>query len=358
MADRKLAHIERVVKIEPIPNADKIEKVTVLGWECVCHKGEVKEGDYIVYIEIDSIVPPIPYFEFMKDRHYRVKTIKLRKQISQGLIIPIKNLPQIWNKRIDLGCIKEGEDVTDSLGIKKYESLSDKESNEGTPKKKHSWFIRHMTRYQWFRKMFHIKSKSFPTWISKTDEERIQNIPWVLTKYKDAPFYATEKLDGQSATYWYKHGLFPEFGICSRTVRKSELNNSNWSKVAKQFNIKNILKNDYRDLCIQGEIIGEGIQGNHYNIKGYDFYIFNIYNIKTKKYFSYGQLLEWCNYNKLKMVPYTEGQLYSTVAEMVECAKGNSTLINKKREGIVLRSYDQSISFKVINPEYLLENGD
>jgi tRNA-binding EMAP/Myf-like protein len=317
MSERKLAHIERVVKVEPIPGADKVEKVTVLGWEVVCRKGEVKEGQLCVYIEVDSVVPDIPYFDFMAQHKFRVKTIKLRGQVSQGLIVPINDFSNIamvlnlYGFSINASSIKnpklktnrsfdehqtwkEGQDVTDWLCITKWLSPSERESNIGCQsRKKHNFFIRYMTRFSWFRKLFHKKSKSFPEWLKKTDEERIQNIPWVL-KDQWNDWYTTEKLDGQSATYWIKKKLIGyEFGICSRTVRKFEHDNSNWSQVAKKLNIKQILidiyKNYGEELAIQGEIIGvnnkgSNIQGNKYELEDTQFYIFNVFNVKEKKY--------------------------------------------------------------------------
>lgn len=364
---RSLAHVEEILKLDAIKNADRIELATILGWQCVVKKGEFKVGDFAVYIEVDSIVPDIPYFKFMESRKFRVKTIRLRGQVSEGLLISLKDLKNI-NKDLNVldPSFEEGKDLTKLLNIKKYESPSDRESNwTPTQKKKHNWFIRYMTRYQWFRKMFHIKSKSFPSWISKTDEERIQNCPWEL-KDNTCDWYISEKLDGQSATYWYKHKLFPEFGICSRTVRKSELDGSNWSKVAKQFNIKEQLKKLSYDVVIQGEIIGPKIQGGKYHNNSerssivefpLDFYVFNVYIIKEKRYLNYYDLKDFCYDLGLKTVPMLDHNcsIPDTVNEIVEYSNDRSRLADTDREGIVCRKMDQSKSFKVINPEYLLK---
>lgn len=364
MTERVLAHIERIINIEPIEGADKIEKATVLGWQVVVRKSEFNIGDLACYIEIDSVVPAIPYFEFMQPRKYRVKTIKLRGQISQGLLIPLTDLVQI-NKILDIKdtWFFEGEDLTELINIKKYESPSDRESNwQPLPKKKYPWIIRYFTRYNWFRKLFKMRSKSFPSWISKTDEERLQNMPWILLKDRSSDWYVTEKLDGQSATYWYIHKLFPEFGICSRSVRKSELDGNNWSKVAKQFNIKNKLKNINGDYAIQGEIIGPKIQGGKYhnvtekNVEfPLDFYVFNVYDIKNKKYLDYNRMLGFCREIGLKTVPLLlyEFQLKDTVEQMLWLAEGTSIIAKTEREGIVCRKIDQSKSFKVISNKYL-----
>lgn len=367
MSERKLAHIERVIDLQPIQGADRIETATVLGWQCVVKKGEVKVGDLVCYIEIDSIVPDIPYFDFMKERNFRVRTIKLRKQISQGLIVPCKQYKDGCLLPLGLtgtlAVYREGDDVTEALGIVKYESQSDKESSGNfLPKKKYPWYIRYLTRYQWFRQLTGMKSKSFPDWISKTDETRLQNMPFVLND-KSQTFYITEKLDGQSATYWYKHHwLNPEFGICSRTVRKSESDGSNWSVVAKKLQLKQRLKAYYsttkKQIAIQGEIIGDKIQGNKYKIDGFDFYVFNVFFIDEKRYANISEIQWACRQLDLKTVPLIEDGfvLKPTVQEMVELSKGKSILYPVDREGIVVRSHDQQISFKVINPDFLLKN--
>lgn len=201
MSERMLAHVEKVIDVQPIEGADKIEVATVLGWQCVVKKNEVNVGDLVVYIEIDSVLPDIPYFQFMEPRKYRVKTIKLRKQISQGLIIPISDISKIaidLESINDINILKEGQDITGLLNITKYESPSDRESNNSHfTKRKYSWYIKWLTRYQWFRKLTGMRSKSFPDWLKKIDETRLQNIPSIL-RNTDKDWYATEKVDGQS----------------------------------------------------------------------------------------------------------------------------------------------------------------
>jgi hypothetical protein len=275
----KLASIERIVNIESIDGSDNLEKATVLGWQCVVRKGEFKMlgdiGEFCVYIQVDSIVPNTnPIFAFMANRKYRVRTIKLRGCISQGLCLPVdyfkEELKDYYVDGIGWDLLTEGQDITTLLGITRYLSPSERNADYiGTPKKKHNLFIRYMTRFQWFRKFFHKKSKSFPEWISVTDEEKLNNYPWLL-KDKLNTYYISEKYDGQSSTYWYKQkklfGLFSkdEFGICSRTVRKFELDGSNWSRYAKENNLKERLKEVSKrfgnDICIQGELCGPGIR--------------------------------------------------------------------------------------------------
>jgi hypothetical protein len=188
----KLATVQKIVSLKPIPNADKIEVATVLGWECVVKKGEFKVDDFVVYIEVDSVLPSDnPYFEFMKDRKYRVKTIKLRGQVSQGLICPIS----IILNKINPKNVREGMDVTEDLHIKHYEQLTEELENSSNSKKA-SKFKKFLMRYAFYRKYFNSKTikGGFPCFIHKTDEERIQAHPEWLA-YKDNVYFS-EKLDG------------------------------------------------------------------------------------------------------------------------------------------------------------------
>ena len=370
MSDRSLAHVEKIISIEPIDGADRIVKSLCLGWICIVKKDSFNVNDKIIYIEIDSIVANIPYFEFMYEpkmnRKGRVKTAKMKKQISQGLIIPLSDIniirEQLKLSPISIENLKEGQDVTKELGIVKYESPSDRESNYvPLDRKKHNWFTKFMTRFSWYRRLTKQRSKSYPEWISKTDEERVANIPWVIDRYKDLNLIASEKIEGQSGLFWYKKsGIFgSEFGVCSRTVRKFEFDNSNWSKVARLLDIKKKLKSVGKNIAIQGEVVGPSIQGNIYELKDLDFYIFNVFDIDTKKYYTIEEALEFCKTYGFKHVPILDMnyKLPNTLQELIDSANGKSVLYDTIREGIVIRSPDKSISFKVVSPEYLLKRG-
>lgn len=354
---RKLASVRRIADIRPIEGADKIEVCVVDGWECVVKKDEgFKIGDLIVYIEVDSILPERKEFEFLRDRKFRVHTIKLRKQISQGLVLPLSILP---NKSY-----REGDDVTNVLNIKKYDPQAEREKAmlEKNTMKTKNIVIKFLLRFKWFRKMY-IKPRKggFPSWIVKTDEERIQNKVKMFEIERDlrTEFCATEKLDGQSATYYIKrYGKKLEFGVCSRNIKLSKADNSSYWTIARQYNIENVLKNiidDADSVVLQGEIIGEGIQGNKYKISGYDFYAFNLIINGKKQDQSIMDIL--LKQQGIKSVPviYDHIALKETIPETVSYAKGNSVLLpSQKREGLVFRNYDRNISFKVINPEFLL----
>ena len=177
---KKLASVQKILKIQPIENAENIEKLTVLGWSIVAAKSEqYNVGDLVCFIEPDSRVPAIPMFEFLKDRKYIVKTIKLRKQISQGLVIPLRELEKNFN--IDISKLKEGDDITELLGIKKYDPQAEIEAEIAKKEieKSNKPIHKFLMKYKWYRKLYYklnpsIKS-GFPDWIKKTDERKNTN---------------------------------------------------------------------------------------------------------------------------------------------------------------------------------------
>jgi len=365
---KQLASIQKIKNIREIKGADKIEVAEVLGWEVVIRKGEFKIGDLCIYIEVDSIVPAIPQFEFLKERKYRVRTIKLRGTISQGLCVPINIFT------INLCKFKEGDDITDKLGIIKYDPEAVKEQrmlNQINSTKK-SQIEKFLMRNKWYRRFFtKVGKRGWPKFIQKTDEERIQKIPWVCETEKDTIFTITEKLDGQSATYallrikrWLRKDKL-EFIVCSRNLHLRKPDNSSYWTIAKQLNIEKVLKNlifktdEY--IILQGEIIGEGIQKNKYNIKGYDFYAFNLihsyYNKKDEDLDMRYDLAK----QEIKCVPLNSNiyKLGNTIQECIEDIKGKSLLNrNIPREGFVVRNYKKNISFKIINQDFLLKYQD
>ena len=204
---RKLASIQIINNVLPIEGSDFIEQIQVLGWNLVTKKEEFHINDKCIYIEIDSIVKECPEFEFLRKYKFRVKTQKIRGIVSQGLAIPLDifGIPE---------STPEGTDVTELLGITKYLSPSEQselQQQENRIKLEKNKLKKFMMRYSWFRKLFlNKKSKSgFPYWVTKTDEERIQNIPQVLEQFKDKEVYITEKIDYQSVTFTGK--LVPRF---------------------------------------------------------------------------------------------------------------------------------------------------
>lgn len=352
---RHLATIRTISELRPIPNADRIEVAQVDGWECVVAKGEFHTGDTIVYIEVDSVCPEKPEFEFLRERKFRVKTIKLRGQVSQGLVLPISILPE--GKKYQVG-----DDVTEVLGITKYDPQAVEEKS-----------LVQQGKRRRFRNIFGgaTKRAKFPDWIAKTDEERIQNLVGLFERERGAgtEFSVTEKVDGCSATYYLKKRRFrrPEFGVCSRNMQLHDRDNSAYWKVAEQYDMENVLKKligKNSRVVLQGEICGNKIQGNKYKIDGYRLFVFNLIFTDKHGVQKVCRTLEIADrFQKagvcLETVPMVGEhiKLPDTIAELVEFSKGKSVVNKKqKREGVVMRT--EGVSFKVINPDFLLAEKD
>ena len=356
---RKLASVRLVSDLRPIQGADRIEVARVDGWECVVKKGEFSIGEQIVYIEIDSILPERPEFEFLRDRKFRVRTIKLRGQVSQGLVLPLSVLPD--------GKYAVGDDVTEILGVKKFDPEAESEVRlvQNRPAAPKNIIEKFFMRFGWYRKLF-MKPKrkgGFPDWIVKTDETRIQNMPEVfeIERDKGTEFSVTEKMDGQSATYFLRRVSRRkyEFGVCSRNIRLETPDGSSYWTVAKQYGIENVLRSiigDNETVVLQGEICGTGIQNNKYKIDGYEFFAFNL--IFPGKKTTTGDMQSILEPYGIKTVPilYENAVLPEDITELVEKAKGFSVVRpEQRREGLVVRNVKRGISFKVINPDFLLE---
>lgn len=332
---RKLATIQKIKNLQPIEGADKIEKATVLGWELVVKKGDFSVGDYCVYCEIDSVLPEKPIFEFLRPRKFRIKTVKLRGQISQGIAFPLSVLAEFATVEI-----KEGLDITDLLGVEKYEpppSFSVSGDKKGP----------------------------FPGFIPKTDELRIQSAPEVLTRPENQGkrCYISEKVDGTSGTFYLKDN---EFGVCSRNLElKDSEDNVHWI-VAKQYKIDEILRELGRDLVLQGEVLGPKIQSNKYKLPGLKLMLFSIFDLTNRVYLNYHEFVEFVKKINMETVPilrddYLLGQ--DDVNGLVKMSEAKS-IVNPEidREGIVIRTVDESqdidlgrLSFKVVNPKFLLK---
>ena len=336
---RKLATIQKIKEILPIEGADAIELAIVNGWKVVVGKNvEHKEDDYVIYCEIDSFLPIKEEFEFLRKSSYkkmadgtegfRLRTIKLRGQVSQGLIIPINVLMRYKNFQVEF---EEGSDVSEILGVVKYEPPIPAELSG-------------------------IAKGLFPGFIPKTDEERIQNLSEVFETWKEEEhkFYVTEKLDGSSATYYYKDG---EFGVCSRNLELLKTEGNSFWKVARNLDLENKMKSLGYNVCFKGELIGEGIQGNPYKILGQTVKFFNVFNIDAREYVGLAEFVNTIHGLGLDTVPKieTEFTLPDTIEDLLLYADAKSSLnSNFDREGVVIRSIDRTISFKVISNKFLL----
>jgi RNA ligase (TIGR02306 family) len=349
---RQLASIQTVNAVEPIPGADAIERVRVLGWWVVAKKGDYKPGDKIVYCEIDSLLPERPAFEFLRASSYkpghadtadgtpvpagfRIKTVKLRGQVSQGICFPLSILPAG-------SPTADGADVTDLLGVVKWEAPIP--AGMGG----------------------RIKG-GFPGFLPKTDETRVQVLEPVLARHRGKEFYITEKLDGASFTAFVRGDAF---GICSRNLWLDETDESSvFARLAKSLKLADVLRAARdrlgHDVAIQGEVIGPGVQKNKYARKGLELRVFNVLDVSAGKLLDHPLMLAAVADMGLETVPQLGPlTLAHGVDELVALAEGTSELNPAaQREGIVLRplteEYDPDVggrlSFKAINPKFLLK---
>jgi RNA ligase (TIGR02306 family) len=335
-----LASVQKIISVEPIANADALEKVKVLGWNVVAKKGEFKPGDLCVYIEIDSIVPDRPEFEFLRNKDFRIKTIRLRGEVSQGIVFPVNSFLSI-EEYAQLPRLDEGLDVTDIIGVKKYE-------------KPISPAMRGVIR------------GNFPGYVPKTDETRIQAEPRLLCEMKGIMCYSTVKMDGTSATYVFKDG---EYHVCSRNMdfKLIEENKGNiYIEMGVKYGLEEKMKKLGRNIAIQGEICGPSIQKNRVGLKEIDLFVFNIYDIDNARYMGLSEMSDIVTLFDLKNVPLVEGFMfdYKTIEELLIAAKGLYSGTKNRREGIVIRPIVEQystvlkgrMSFKVVDNEYLLKD--
>lgn len=367
---RKLASIQTVKAIRPIEGADRIEIVQVLNWDCVAKKGEYSVGDKVIYFEIDSLLPDIPAFEFLKGsswsqklNKYKISTHKFRNQISQGLVMPIKDLEeidrQIHNRE---ECVPiaytEGTDLTEILGIEKYEPPV---SNGA---------LGEIINHEWY--------------VPKTDEERIQvcaeNVLPVYMKSEQDKWYASIKLDGTSCTA----GLFEDAFLIGGRNQWYVGPNFYTETVNKYGNLeekcKEYLEKYGEYIVFQGELCGPGIQGNKLGLKEKEWLIFNVWASKIGLYDSYvkvdlAPMIEICKDFGLKHVPIVEEKdkfnfketddINTTVKNLLEYTDSfkyrdyfEDASPNQIAEGIVFRKSDMSNSFKVISNKFLLKGGE
>ena len=353
---RHLATIQVINAIDPIEGKDRIALAQVIGWHVIVQKSQFSVGDQCVYIEIDSVLPEKPEFEFLRPKNFRIRTMKMAGVISQGICFPMSILPP--------GSYETGQDVTDLLGVKQYEPDMDDPVPKKQPSKldKYPVFLRKLA---WFRRLVLGKKKddAFPSFISKTDEERIQNCPWLL---KDSTQWTlTEKVDGTSGTFAIvKHKrLFKtsyEYIVCSRNRRLRVDDGSIYWQVSEKYGLKNKLinllnGNDW--IAIQGECIGPKIQGNKYKVTEPHFYAFNlitpggrIASVKAKNILS-------CFDIDFVPIVKEKAVLPDNTEAVLALAHGQSVIGDTLREGLVCRSSDGRQSFKAVDPEFLLQYG-
>ena len=388
--ERALAYTVTIDSIASIEKADNIELAHVGGWNVIIRKHEFSAGDMAVFFEIDSLLPETEWSEFLRPKKFKVKTYKLGKfnVISQGLLLPMSILPD--NKTYSVH-----EDVTKLLGIKYYVAEDNARKAKTNPNAKYNnmcarnaklakkkWWKWLMKR-AWGRKLLFVffgrkkdNPKHWPVWIKKTDEDRIENVMFMLEDKN--PYVVTEKIDGTSTTFFLDLTCRkPDFGVCSRNVRQMDMDQKNFIsdmsgignvywEMALKYNVENALKDiakkyKHKHVVLQGETYGESVQGNKYKLDERRFAAFNLIfdgerlgSIEAKKI-----LAEY----DIPFVPIIDDNYILPDAddfeEFKQSADGKS-VINKKclREGFVYRSQDGQRSFKNVSRKFLLKAGE
>lgn len=364
---RKLVTIQKIEKLYPIiflndddvaEEATNIELAQVLGWHVVVQKGLYKEGDLCIYAEIDSIFPELPVFEFLRPKKFRIKTVKIKGQVSQGICFPISILNEIPGIAvssaygIELGTgveaihikIEEDVELTDIIGVIQYDPDLAAERNG--------------------QAYFGGSKGNFPGFLKKTDQTRIQAMPKLLAKYKGQKFVITEKLDGSSMT---AYNFNDEKEICSRNLKVKEDEKNAFWKVNLKYDILNRIPAGF---AIQGELVGPGVQKNKYKLAELDVYFFDVYDINKSEYLYPEEAEEFIKKLDLKFVPNLGViELPDSVDELVKLSEvTTSALAPVLREGLVFKASKElgkkedenqkigRLSFKVISPKFLLEN--
>lgn len=336
---RKLATIQRIRQITAMKNADRLECVHVLGWTCVAKKEEFREGDLCVYFETDSFLPVEERFEFLRGSCHRanirmgegflLKTQKIRGQLSQGLVLPITILPEGTDCQV-------GTDVTDILGVRKWEEGADAGKSIG----------------------------KMPHGIPRTEELRVQSYPELLEEMKKQPYYISTKMDGTSVTMYIKDGTF---GVCGRNYEYAADKACPFWDYAREHRIEEKLReNQLTELVLQGEFCGPGIQKNRLKLEKPEWYIFTVMDLRTGERYALEEMKQLCSRLGFTMVPIEETGKelpYRTIEEVLDRARGHYPSGTRK-EGIVIRPLEPvfsetvggPLSMKVLNNDYLLKN--
>lgn len=368
MSERKLASVQKIVSVEDIQFqndkgeteiAANIIRVGVLGWSCVTQRSNgFKVGDLVCYFEVDSLLPAKPEFEFLRKKpeetQFRLKTIKLKGQISQGLVLPLAVVcGPLSSTFIEYPGPVEGTDLTELLGVEKYEA----------PVPAH---------------LSGLVKGHFPWFLTKTDETRIQTCPGILIKHKGKRFVVTEKIDGSSITvFGYPNSsALPiddpsksyQFGVCSRNLNLSFSEDNAFWKAAVMLDLEAKLAKLNIPIAIQGELFGLGVQRNSLKRKTTEVAWFHAYDPILKKYYDHEPMMELFGNMDLTTVPILDDNfiLDHTVDQLVTYSTGFSVLNKDEkilREGVVLKTFTEDyekalggrLSFKVINPNWLLK---
>lgn len=342
--ERALASIQKVLDIIPIEGADAIELAVIKGWQCIVKKGEFKQGDTGVFFEVDSFLPIDERYEFVRKSSYRqneyngegfrIKTMKLRGAVSQGLFMPLPLFPELEGARLS-------DDVTGPLNVRKW-TVPEFATSGGVAK------------------------DSRPAGAPTSDEIRIQSDPALLEMLTGRPYYITTKMDGTSGTVYYLRG---ELGACSRNYDIAESKDALYWKPVFKYGLADKLpeyieSTAFEGIVLIGEIVGPGVQKNRLGLAEIDWYVFDaiVFDVPGGRYVTLDELKTITDELALKLVPVEEeGEAFNySVSELIEKANGKYSS-GKDKEGIVVRSAGKAaikdVSFKVLNNEFLLKEG-
>ena len=361
MSERNFVTLRKIEHIEPIEGAERVELAFVDGWRCVIPKNQYAIGEEILFIEADAALKNVndERVDFLKKTSYkcwkkdnvvlaeclRIKTIKLAGQFSQGVVFKLSVFMDEINKAAN-----NTTSLDEALNIVHYDELSDEMRAIINPENA-------------------MKARgTFPSFVPKTDEERLQNLTNYFEKYKEKEFEVSIKYDGSSMSVGYSIAHYPSnpFFVCSRNQLLDTDAENNFCRVAKSKDLESILI-DYSydtgmELCLQGELVGPGINGNRDGYKEFDFFIFRIWNITEQNWMSSEERLEFCRKYSLPHVKVLNTACkafveYPTMEDFVKATYITSDN-GHQIEGLVFKSTDGEVSFKVINPNYLLKNQD
>lgn len=334
---RKLASIQRVLALHPIPNADAIELAQINGWQCVVKKGEFQVGDLGVYFEIDAVPPDRPMFDFLwkgqpkRPESLCIRTMRLRGALSQGLLLTVGAFPELTT-------VVDGADLTADLGVHKYEPPAP----EG------------MEDYR----------GPFPSLVPKTDEIRIQSFPQLLDELRGKPYVCTLKCDGTSGTFCMWED---EFHACGRNHSIADGPDNIFWKVARRYNLPEVMS-QHPHLALQGEVVGLGLPKNPMGLKETELRAFNLYDMRAGRSLDHDECFAFYEKHEIPAAPVVaEGPDFQhTVESLLQLAEGLYEGTKNEREGIVIRPrvgvFSQTLagrmSFKAINNRFLLKGGD
>jgi len=403
-SERELAYVVIVDGIEPIPGYDRVEHAIVGGWRIIVQKDQFKVGDPAIYFEIDSRVPSDKEcFAFLEKRNYKVKTLKMCKTISQGLLMHARDFgwdacgvgaggqetkqgiiepdgtlhmpddeSRFLTKKLGVTYTDDEDNTRKAPSVDKYKKMAQRHK-----KLFKNPFVQRIMKYKIGRNIMFFffgkkkdKKNGWPAWVKKTDEERVQNMPWILEN-SDC-WIATEKIDGTSTTFTMKRGKFGKkyFYVCSRNVcfddeNKSCFYDSNvYWEMAKKYNIYNVLAEMLKVhsheeyITIQGETYGAGVQKRDYSLNEHDFAAFNLI-FSSRGRVGTAEMISILSDYGVPCVPVVDTNVkmnqFENVDAMLAYATGTSQIDGGMREGIVFRTLDGSQSFKAVSNEYLLK---